>query len=51
MKEYACEYADVWYALPHEGPDASGCRIVRAGQNLTKPNYSQSGNHNFEGDV
>jgi AraC-like DNA-binding protein len=39
MQEYACEYADIWYALPHEGQDAGGCRIVRAGQNLAKPNY------------
>ncbi|MDD9267314.1 AraC family transcriptional regulator [Paenibacillus sp. GCM10023248] len=40
MQEYAYEYADFWYSLPHPVQMAGGCWIVRAGQNVAKPNYS-----------
>ncbi|BFT71101.1 AraC family transcriptional regulator [Paenibacillus sp. P36] len=39
MQEYALEYADYWYSLPHPLQTAGGCWIVRAGRNEAKPNY------------
>ncbi|MBP1962770.1 AraC family transcriptional regulator [Paenibacillus aceris] len=39
MQEYALEYADYWFSLPHPLQTAGGCWIVRAGQNEAKPNY------------
>lgn len=39
MQEFEMEFADVWYAVPHSFQTASGCWIVRAGQNIAKSTY------------
>ncbi|KRF06568.1 hypothetical protein ASG89_19145 [Paenibacillus sp. Soil766] len=39
MQEYEMEFADVWFAIPHPFQTASGCWIVRAGQNIAKSTY------------
>ncbi|MDR6551111.1 AraC family transcriptional regulator [Paenibacillus qinlingensis] len=39
MQELEMEYANVWLAIPRPFQSASGCWVVRAGQNLAKPSY------------
>ncbi|TBL79517.1 AraC family transcriptional regulator [Paenibacillus thalictri] len=40
MQEYAHEFADIRYALPTPLQTTGGCWIVRAGQNIAKPEYN-----------
>ncbi|MBO9610584.1 MAG: helix-turn-helix transcriptional regulator [Paenibacillaceae bacterium] len=40
MKEYAYEFADLWYSVPTPLEKDGGMRLLRIGRNVAKPNYA-----------